>query len=1495
MASFFDIDTDTALRLLLSCAEAIEEYGDLKSADAFLHDILILADQGTSWFPNEIGVVKYFADALVRRAYGLHPASCYFTFPVDPAPYYHYNSYHINGVIEKVIDDAFMGNRRLHVIDFSIPYYYRFENSVLRTLPNFFGDPLPVRVSYILPPFLKEYVEFSRQMEILTKDAEEVNVKLENELKVVYGNSLAEVDECEIDFKRRRDDEMVVVYYKFKLDKLVREAKAMERELARLKEINPTIVIMLDFYSNHSDSNFLTCFKDSFQYSLKTLDYWAELDYYLGEEYGWECNREAGEGNNIIRRHPTLTEWQHLFSMAGFSRIPLNHTKDNLSVEDESWLEIMGEKEECLILGYNGCPMFFLSAWKLKVEDGHFNSISTNHTFGQGFNPNPLPLQPLQPFLEGLILNRLATLAEIHDISKDLCCKYKLSLALTWAAEVNNMNETISDPKKKHAFSIQSNSCYVKDGKSYQFMFASECLISGLIIEKALEARDGYHFEPSVTKVLPKVEDFRYSMLKDCNIDVVVAICLQNRHTSDEVYIVEFYWPPTESEISKFLALRIFDDFKHMKTTFVTVKVRGPEIKFQEEAISSVPTSSNTAMPSKIAENAHIEQIVETKRNKQRKSWSKVWEDFDKFEEHGKQVAKCKHCLKVFTGSSKSGTTHLKNHSKVCPGKKKQNQESQLILPVDTNERSSTFDQERSHLDLVKMVIRHQYPLDLAGQEAFKNFVEGLQPMYEFQSRDKLLSDIHRIYNEEREKLQLYFDQLACKLNLTVSLWKNNHGKTAFCCLIAHFIDDGWELKMKILGLRKLEHVHDTKVVGGIIRSFVSEWKISKKVCSITVDNSFLNDGMVHQIRENCVSEQGSLSSAHWFISSTLLEDGFREMDSIHSKLWKSIEYVTETTHGKLNFQEAVNQVKLQGGKSWDELSFKLESDSDILDSALRSREIFCKLEQIDDNFMLNLSKEEWEKAVTLQSCFKCFDDIKGTQSLTANLYFPKLCNMYEEFGQLKKSNHPFVILMKRKFDNYWSLCNVAFTIAAALDPRLKFRFSCNETYDPESMMKLKRFRKVLMDVYFEYANEAKNLSASSSVMDDSNSLTAETTKDCIVSYFSKFASASNVNEVASQKSELDCYLEETLLPSDADILGWWRVNSQRFPTLAKMARDFLAIPVSVSSPCSNIRAMTINPAYSSLDPESMEALVCSQNWLESTKENNGELHEPMQNMDKRKRKMEENDTSTVKVFKNRTHEKASSNGDIASDFNKNDGSLSFDNWMEPQCSPSESVGEKAEIMEASVCNRDRLESSIGKTNHGRNIAAAIEIPNFDEPSFNSNQLDQIQSSSSESDDETTLREQGSWCREDVRTYLVSSFTNKEKKRLNRWKRSELSGKKIGRDKEFQLMGENLTPLLVAPHCDETLREYYIDDSVVNTFFKLLKKRSDKFPNVYIKHYSFDSQIATFLIKGSKLEDEVLAWFKDEKLRGVHKLFLPMCLSAHWVLFCVDTKEKKIS
>ncbi|KAJ6865973.1 hypothetical protein NC652_037486 [Populus alba x Populus x berolinensis] len=52
---------------------------------------------------------------------------------------------------------------------------------------------------------------------------------------------------------------------------------------------------------------------------------------------------------------------------------------------------------------------------------------------------------------------------------------------------------------------------------------------------------------------------------------------------------------------------------------------------------------------------------------------------------------------------------------------------------------------------------------------------------------------------------------------------------------------------------------------------------------------------------------------------------------------------------------------------------------------------------------------------------------------------------------------------------------------------------------------------------------------------------------------------------VDSQKLDLNRYLGEPLenLDKVSDVLAWWRVNTPRFPALGKMARDFLAIPIS--------------------------------------------------------------------------------------------------------------------------------------------------------------------------------------------------------------------------------------------------------------------------------------------------------------------------------------------
>jgi hypothetical protein len=92
--------------------------------------------------------------------------------------------------------------------------------------------------------------------------------------------------------------------------------------------------------------------------------------------------------------------------------------------------------------------------------------------------------------------------------------------------------------------------------------------------------------------------------------------------------------------------------------------------------------------------------------------------------------------------------------------------------------------------------------------------------------------------------------------------------------------------------------------------------------------------------------------------------------------------------------------------------------------------------------------------------------------------------------------------------------------------------------------------------------------------------------------------------KVDPPKSDLDRYLGEPVQNRDnvSDVLAWWRVNAPRFPALGKMARDFLAIPVSAILSKSTIsgEATKMNPVFNGLGPETIEGFICGQDWLES-------------------------------------------------------------------------------------------------------------------------------------------------------------------------------------------------------------------------------------------------------------------------------------------------------
>ncbi|XVF29444.1 hypothetical protein REPUB_Repub15cG0121600 [Reevesia pubescens] len=168
---------------------------------------------------NQKEVVKYFREALVRRAYGLHPTNTY-ALDMTPQICFHYNWWYDPSMsnLKDAINNGVKGKKRLHLIDFYVPHEYGW-GYLFRGLPDRnSGNPLSVRVRVILPQFLEKAVNVKKEKQIVHEEAKRSNLELEGEdyFKMVYANSLGEMDdESMLDF-RRIEDEAAVVYYNFR-------------------------------------------------------------------------------------------------------------------------------------------------------------------------------------------------------------------------------------------------------------------------------------------------------------------------------------------------------------------------------------------------------------------------------------------------------------------------------------------------------------------------------------------------------------------------------------------------------------------------------------------------------------------------------------------------------------------------------------------------------------------------------------------------------------------------------------------------------------------------------------------------------------------------------------------------------------------------------------------------------------------------------------------------------------------------------------------------------------------------------------------------------------------------------------------------------------------------------------------------------------------------------------------------------------------------------
>jgi len=97
------------------------------------------------------------------------------------------------------------------------------------------------------------------------------------------------------------------------------------------------------------------------------------------------------------------------------------------------------------------------------------------------------------------------------------------------------------------------------------------------------------------------------------------------------------------------------------------------------------------------------------------------------------------------------------------------------------------------------------------------------------------------------------------------------------------------------------------------------------------------------------------------------------------------------------------------------------------------------------------------------------------------------------------------------------------------------------------------------------------------------------------------------MEEVESEPndSELTRYLADKRekRTKEFEILYYWKVSSNKYPILSLLAKDVLDVPASTvpSESAFSMGGRIIDPLRCSLSTSTVEALICSQSWLQTS------------------------------------------------------------------------------------------------------------------------------------------------------------------------------------------------------------------------------------------------------------------------------------------------------
>lgn len=580
-------------------------------------------------------------------------------------------------------------------------------------------------------------------------------------------------------------------------------------------------------------------------------------------------------------------------------------------------------------------------------------------------------------------------------------------------------------------------------------------------------------------------------------------------------------------------------------------------------------------------------------------------------------------------------TSHLGRHLNVCMirlAKISGTNQKVLSFPsVDPEGKlnsltSFKYDKENVREVLAKMIIVHEYPFRMVEHPFFVMFAKSLNPRFEPMSRVTIKSDCMKIYALEKKKLMAFFTGIRC-FSLTSDLWTSNQ-TVGYMTITAHFVDPEWKLQKRVINFCHIPPPHTGVMISDSIFTCLNSWGIENKISTITLDNATSNDSAARHLKDS-FSLKGNLHfggkifhvrcCAH--ILNIMVQDGLDMIEDVTANVRNSVKYLKGSPSRLHRFYEIARQCQLSNVKKLTlDVPTRWNSTYAMLNSALIYKDVFPRYHDRDPFFRFVPSEEDWEKVIKVIRFLEVFYEattvFSGYEYPTSNIFLPEIWKIKELLLSTCVDESEFMrnmaIKMKVKFDKYWAECNLLMAIATVLDPRYKmflihFCFPRIYLIDAEAKRNTDLVVKTLHELYDHYvANQCKAQSTSSisstSKTDTTMQMSGGTNVTKSIAEFNTWAQG--LDHISTLKSDLDVYLEEgryICSPGESfDALQWWKSNTLKFRVLSEMAKDILSVPITTVASESTFSAggRVLDQYRSSLKPNTVEALICTSDWL---------------------------------------------------------------------------------------------------------------------------------------------------------------------------------------------------------------------------------------------------------------------------------------------------------